>query len=63
MSPTKIISVYTKILGQDIVSDTDWYRYLYKYPNKEMTLYNARYPVVRQLGPTLYRLTCNLLNH
>jgi hypothetical protein len=54
--PSTTISVHTRILAQDIVSDQDWCRYLLKYPDEAVTFYNASYPVVCRLVLTLYEI-------
>jgi hypothetical protein len=57
------ISVHTKMLPQDMVSDQDWCRYLFKYPDKAVTFYDPGHPVVRQLVRLSIRLTRNHLKH
>jgi hypothetical protein len=47
-------SVHTRILAEYIVSDQDWCRYLHKYPDEAVTFYNAGYPVIHRLLPTMY---------
>jgi hypothetical protein len=54
------MSVNTRILANDIVSDQEWYWYLNKYPDEAVTLYNAGHPVVRQLVPTFYEINMDL---
>jgi hypothetical protein len=54
--PSTTISVNTRILADDIVSDHDWSRYLLKYPDEAVTFYNATHPVVRRLFPTFYEI-------
>jgi hypothetical protein len=50
------ISVHTRILAEDIVSDQDWCRYLLKFPDERVTFYNPGYPVICRLVPTLYEI-------
>jgi hypothetical protein len=54
--PPITTSVHTRILAEDIVSDQDWCRYIIKYPDEAVTVFNAGYPVVRRLVPTLYEI-------
>jgi hypothetical protein len=50
------ISIHTRILAEDIVSDQDWCRYLVKYTNVAITFYNAGHTVVCRLVPTIYEI-------
>jgi hypothetical protein len=54
--PSTTTSVQTKILAEDIISHQDWCQYLLKYPDEAVTFYNAGYPVVCRLVPTLYEI-------
>jgi hypothetical protein len=54
--PSTTTSVHTRIVAEDIVSDQDWCRYLFNYPDEAVTFYNAGHPVVRRLVPTLYEI-------
>jgi hypothetical protein len=51
--PSTTTSVHTRILAEDIVSDQDWCRYLFKYPDEAVTFYNTGHPILRRLVLTL----------
>jgi hypothetical protein len=55
-NPSTTISVHTRSLPEDIVSDQDWCRYLVKYPDKAITFYNPGHPIVRHLVPSPYQI-------
>jgi hypothetical protein len=57
--PSTIISLYPRILAENIVSDPDCYQYLLNYPDEVIIFYHPIHLEVCWVVPTLYEINTN----